>query len=187
MESASGIRGDARAEWLSNNREAIKILDNYIKQAENAFKDRIQAAGKVLTKELLNSFRIIAAREAEGFVEARLELAATGRFLDLRRMNYSRTPPLVAMEAFVEKVGVSKFAYIPGYPRGVFPRTESQAIQRLSWSLKMTRARMPNVVRGYRGIYSDPLLKDVLPYLYKDLATAYNLTASRAFRAAFSD
>jgi hypothetical protein len=187
MESASGVRGDARAVWLTTNREAAQILDAYIQKAEQAFQSRIQAAGKVLTGELLRSFRRTAAREAGDFVEARLELAAHGRILDLRRMNFSRTPPLVAMENYVEKVGVGSFAYVPGYKPGVFPRTESQAVQRIAWAYKMSMARRPNVVRGYRGIYSDPLLNDVLPYLFKDLATACNLTASRAFKVAFSN
>ncbi|MGF7217485.1 hypothetical protein GGR92_003659 [Spirosoma lacussanchae] len=187
MESATGIRGDARAEWLTSNRDAARILTAYIGQAENAFKSKIQAAGLTLTGELLASFRTTAATEGEGYVEVRLQMAGYGRIKDLRRMNYSRTPPLLAMEAFVEKVGVSHFAYVGGYPRGVFPRTESQTVERIAWSLKMSLARRPNVVRGYRGIYSDPLLNDVLPYLFRDLATACNLTASRAFKVAFSD
>jgi hypothetical protein len=165
----------------------MKILDAYIIQAENAFKARAAGAGLNLTGELLGSFRHTAAKEAGQYVEARLELAGYGRMKDLQRLNYSRTPPLLAMESFVEEVGVSKFAYVPGYKSGVFPANQSKAIERISWALKMARARRPNVVRGYRGIYSDPLLKDVLPYLFRDLATAYNLTASRAFRAAFSN
>ncbi|GAB3990375.1 hypothetical protein GCM10028807_17400 [Spirosoma daeguense] len=187
MESASGIRGDARAVWLTSNREAAKILDAYLLQAERLFIARIQAAGKVLTGELINSFRREAAKEAGEFVEARLHLAATGRLLDLRRMDFSRTPPLLAMENYVQKVGIGAFAYVPGYPAGSFPASESRAVERIAWAYKMSLQRKPNVVRGYRGIYSDPLLNDVLPYLFRDLATACNLTASQAFKAAFSN
>ncbi len=187
MEATNGIRGSAREEWLSSNRDATLILEKYVTLAEQAFKSRIQAAGLVLTGELLSSFRQEAGRVGEGYVEAKLTMAAHGRIKDLRRMNYSRTPPLLAMESYVEKVGVGSFAYVPGYPTGVFPATESKAVERIAWAFKMSRARRPNVVRGYRGIYSDPLLKDVLPYLFSDLATACNLTASRAFKVAFSD
>ncbi|OJW76349.1 hypothetical protein [Spirosoma sp. 48-14] len=187
MEVTTSIRGDARAEWLSNNRDAAKILDTYLAQAEEAFKRRIQEAGLNLSGELLASFRQRAATEAEGYVEARLEMAALARIKDLRWMNYTRTPPLLAMEYYVEKVGASHFAYVSGYKKGTFPATEARAVERIAWSLKMSLAKRPNVTRGYRGIYADPLLKDVLPYLFQDLATAYNLTASRAFKAAFTD
>lgn len=186
MEQTNGIRGDARAEWLTSNREVAKILEAYINRAELAFKARIQAAGKVLTGELLRSFRADTATIGEGYIAARLELAATGRLLDLRRMNYSRTPPLLAMENYVEKVGVGNFAYVSGYPAGRFPATEAKAVERIAWAYKMSLARRPNVVRGYRGIYSDPLLSDVLPYLFRDLAAATNQTASRAFKVAFA-
>ncbi|WP_020603131.1 hypothetical protein [Spirosoma spitsbergense] len=187
MAETNGIRGDARAEWLTTNRDVAKILDQYIIQAERAFVARVQAAGLVLSGELLNSFRHEAATIGEGYVSAKLQMASYGRIKDLQQLNYSRTPPLLALENYVEKVGIGHFAYVPGYPTGVFPRTEAQAIQRIAWAYKMSLQRKPNVKRGYRGIYSDPLLKDVLPYLFKDLATACNLTASRAFKVAFSD
>lgn len=186
MEQTTGIRGDARAEWLISNRDAAKVLDQYILQAEKAFISRIQAAGLNLTGELLSSFRHETAIIAEGYVSAKLQMAGYGRIRDLRRMNYSRTPPLIAMESYVEKVGAANFVKVPGYPAGRFPATEAKAVERISWALKMKFRSMPNVVRGYRGIYSDPLLKDVLPYLFSDLATACNLTASRAFKVAFT-
>ncbi|MVM35288.1 hypothetical protein GO755_35025 [Spirosoma sp. HMF4905] len=188
MEATNGIRGDARAEWLTNNRDAAKILDGYIVQAERAFIQRIEQAGLKLTGEMLNSFRAIAAKEAGVFVESRLEMAGLFRLKDLRSMNYSRTPPLVAMEAFVEKVGVSRFAYVPGYPTAhkIKPASELASVERIAWAIKINRQCYPSVKREYRGIYSDPLLKDVLPYLYRDLATASNLTALRAYKAVFS-
>lgn len=186
METTNGIRGDARAEWLTSNRDVAKILDTYIDQAEQAFRARIQAAGKVLTGEMLQSFRQEAARVGEGFVTAKLSMVGYTRLLDLRRMNYTRTPPLLAMENYIEKVGVGKFAYVSGYPTGRFPATEAKAIERIAWAYKMSLARRPNVVRGYRGIYSDPLLSNVLPYLFRDLAASTNLTAGRAFKVAFA-
>ncbi|MVM36137.1 hypothetical protein GO755_39360 [Spirosoma sp. HMF4905] len=187
MEQTTGIRGDTRAEWLTSNRDAAKILDQYILQAEKAFISRIQAAGLTLTGELLSSFRHEAAIIGQDYVSAKLEMAGYGRIKDLRRMNYSRTPPLIAIENYVEKVGTANFREVPGYAPGRFPATEAKAVERLAWAFKMKFIRQPNVVRGYRGIYSDPLLKDVLPYLFSDLATACNLTASRAFKVAFSD
>ena len=101
-------------------------------------------------------------------------------------MHYERMPPQAALEAFVEKVGIDKFPYVPGYPKGVRPVSYTVAVERIAWGIRMMRKRMPNVQRGYRGIYSDPLLKDVLPNLFNDLKTAAGLTSLRAFKTIFS-
>ncbi|GAB3790182.1 hypothetical protein GCM10028818_59930 [Spirosoma horti] len=187
MESATGVRGDARAVWLTTNRDTGKILEGYILKAEEAFKARAIAAGLPLTGEMLDSFRRYAAVEGNGYVEARLEMVDYFRLKDLRSMKYTRTPPLAAMEAFVEALGLNKFAFIPGYPQGIKPATEMAAIERIAWGIKMNKQRHPNVSRGYRGIYSDPLLSDVLPYLFRDLTDQSNITAMRGIKLLFSE
>jgi len=189
MESATGQRGDARAVWLTTNRDAGKILESYLVKAEEFFKQRAQSAGLVLTGEMIHSFRRYAAVEANGYVEARLEMAGYFRMRDLRSMTYTRTPPLAAMEAFVEEKGLNKFAFIPGYPTKnmIRPATDTAAIERIAWAIKMNRQRKPNVTRGYRGIYSDPLLSDVLPYLFRDLFDQSGLTAMRGLKLLFSE
>lgn len=187
MESATGARGDARSEWLTTNRDTAKILEGYLVKAEEAFKNRARAAGLNLTGELLDSFRRYAATEGDGFVEARLQMVGYFRMKDLRSMSYSRTPPLAAIEAFVEATGVNKFAFIPGYPKGIKPASEFAAIERIAWGIKMNRQRFPNISRGYRGIYSDPLLSDVLPYLFRDLTDQTNLIAMRGLKLLFTE
>ncbi|KAB7728013.1 hypothetical protein F5984_19860 [Rudanella paleaurantiibacter] len=186
---SGGVRGDARAIWLSTNRDAAKVLDGYILKAEELFKSRIAEAGLVLTSEMLSSFRTFAAEEGDGFVQARLRMSALVRISDMRDLNYPRTPPLAAMERFVELTGVNKFPIVPGYPTKnlIRPASETATIERIAWGIKMNRARNPNVKRGYRGIYSDPLLQDVLPYLFRDLFDAANLTAVRGFKLLFSE
>ncbi|PRY47112.1 hypothetical protein CLV58_101178 [Spirosoma oryzae] len=193
MESATGVRGDrtggpARATWLTTNRNTAQILDQYIIKAEAAFIARAKAAGLVLTGEMLNSFRRTAATEANGYVEARLEMVGYFRLRDLRSMNYTRTPPLAAIERFVEEKGLNKFAYVPGYPTKNLSRPASDlaTVERIAWAIKMNRQRLPNISRGYRGIYSDPLLSDVLPYLFRDLTDQTFLTAMRGVRLLFS-
>ncbi|OIN55432.1 hypothetical protein [Arsenicibacter rosenii] len=162
------------------------VLNKYMQEAERLFKQRAQAARLELTGDLINSFKTEAATAADNFVSARLTMAAYARFRDLQRMSYFRSPPLSSMEYFVEKVGVEKFAYVPGYDSFSKPVTEIKAINRIAWGLKMARHRYPDVKRGYRGIYADPLLKDVLPNLFFDIKQQAGLTALRQLKLMFS-
>ncbi|UHG93383.1 hypothetical protein [Spirosoma oryzicola] len=188
---ATGLRSsDARGDWLTTNRDAAKILDTYIEKAKELFIRRAQDAGLNLTGELLHSFRTFAAQEAGSYVEARLTMSPLARIKDLQSLNYARTPPLSAMVRMVEnnlaKYGRAHFYKgVPGYPKGVWPASETQAIERIAWGYKMALQRFPNVIRGYRGMYSDPLLKDVLPYLFRDLVEAAGHTAMKGMKLAF--
>jgi hypothetical protein len=185
------MQGDGRATWLTTNRDAAVILNGYTKKAEELFKQRIRDAGLVLTSEMLNSFQAFAAQEAEGYVEARLQMSALVRIADMKNLNYVRTPPLAALERAVELYGLNNFPRVSGYGPGktnlLRPASDTQAITRIAWGWKMNRAMHPNVKRGYRGIYSDPLLQDVLPYLFRDLFEAAQLTTMRGFKLLFED
>ncbi len=188
---ATGIRSrDARGEWLTTNRDAAKILDIYIQRAQDLFAKRAQDAGLDLTGELKNSFRAFAAEEAGDYVEARLTMSPLARIKDLQSLNYARTPPLSAtvrmVELYLAKHGRAGFYKgVPGYPKGVWPASETAAIERIAWGFKMAIRRQPNIKRGYRGIYSDPLLQDVLPYLFRDLLEAAGYTALKGMKLAF--
>jgi|GEM_PF-1660839 len=176
---------DSDVDFISQEQVA-KLLEAYTQRAEVAFQQRISSQGVVLTGEMLGSFRQYAAERGNGYVQAKLGMVGYTRIKDLRSMNYSRTPPLAAIEKFVEAVGVGKFAYVPGYPKGVKPASETATIERIAWAIKMNIKRHPNLKRGYRGIYADPLLTEVLPNLFRDLSLDTNLTALRGVRLLFS-
>ena len=163
------------------------ILNKYVLEAERLFRQHAQAAKLDLSGGLINSFRSEAAVAAGGYLEAKVSMIGYARFKDLRSMNYVRSPPLSVLEYFVEKVGVDQFAWVPGYRGGDSkPPTEIMAINRIAWALKMVRHRYPNVRRGYRGIYADPLLKEVLPNLFFDLKQQAGLTALRQIKLMFT-
>ena len=165
-----------------------RILEAYTQKAEDAFKRRIQSQGIVLTGEMLDSFRTYAAERGDGYVQTRLSMVGYTRIKDLRSMNYSRTPPLQVLEDFVEKVGIGQFAYVPGYPTKNLrrPASDTAAIERIAWAIKINRKRHPNLKRGYRGIYSDPLLTEVLPNLFRDLTDETTRTAMLGVKLLFS-
>lgn len=166
--------------------QIARLLNAYIQRAEEAFKRRITSQGLVLTGEMLGSFRQYAAERGEGYVSARLAMTSYVRIKDLKSMNYSRTPPLQAMIDYVEAVGLDKFAYVPGYPKGMWPASKTVAIERVAWGIKMNMQRHPNVKRGYRGIYADPLLTEILPNLFRDLTDDTRRTAMLGVKQLFS-
>lgn len=84
--------------------------------------------------------------EARGDVAAGLQLyfESYGRVQDIRSVTYRKYPPIDAMLAYVRKVGVEKFKYVPGYPVGVIPVGHSKgkygngnriAENRIAWGL----------------------------------------------------
>lgn len=173
-------------ETLAQDSELLRIFDGYIAEAERVFRRRIMDEGVVLTGETLDSFRTEAATAAGGYIEAKLHAAGTFRMKDLRSMDYARMPPQAGLENFVEKVGVDKFLYVPGYKKGTRPISDTVACERIAWGIRMMRRKYPNVKRGYRGIYSDPLLTEILPKFYSDLRTAANTTAMRQVKILFN-
>lgn len=176
---------DSQVDFV-NPEQIAKLLDKYIEQAEDVFQGRMTKAGIVLTGEMLNSFRKFAAERGNGYVQARLAMVDYARIKDLKSMNYSRTPPLRNLEYYVEHVGIDKFAYVPGYPKGVKPASETKAIERIAWAIKMNIKRHPNLKRGYRGIYSDPLLTEILPRLFQDLTDDTRQTGKLGVKLLFS-
>lgn len=61
-------------------------------------------------------------------------------------------PPIEAMEDFVEKVGLEKFAYIPGYS-SIDVSNIKDAAKRVAWAVAMSRKRVPTVRRKSRSAW----------------------------------
>ena len=162
-----------------------KVLQDFVQHTENTLKTAAMREGKVLTGEMLSSIRAGAVEQGKGFITAHVYYSEILRIKDVKSLNYSRTPPLAAMREYVEAVGISNFRTIPGYPYGVMPATETEAIERVAWGLKMSRKVYPNVKRGYRGIYNDELKNTILPKFYDDLKTAAGAFTLGEFRLMF--
>lgn len=134
------------------------LLEKYVQEAVDEMQRRIRAEGLIMTGEMLNSFRVSATESGSDFVSKKVSMADYVRLKDLRTMSYVRTPPVDAMEYFIESNGLHRFYYVPGYKDGSWP-DEDIAVRRIAWAVKMSFRRKPNRARGYRGIYSSSVSK----------------------------
>lgn len=171
------------SESLANNPILEKILQDYADRCEVVFRREVQANNKVLTGELLASIRSGAVTRGAGFIEAHVHYDALLRIRDMKTLNFTTVPPIDAMVRFVEKVGPDKFPIVHGYP-DKRPDSYTATVYRIATSLQYHFKREPNVKRGYRGLYNDPLRKEILPKFYYDLrqdAGAFALSSSRDY------
>lgn len=117
-------------------------LAGYKKLVLAMLADQLRAKGLVLTEDLLNSLQAETTAASDRFVaEMAVAFNEYGRIQEMKRVSYTKGAPLEAMEAFVRKRGVSRFAYVPGYKRGQVPLSQDVAINRIAWGLSRARLR----------------------------------------------
>lgn len=179
-------------ESLIENPVFAEILRRYVQRAEQVISREVSAQRLVLTGEMLNSIKAAAVEKGTGWIQANLYYEALLRIKDLKTLNYSRMPPLSAMIKFVEQAGVQNFKYTPGYrltdrPRGVQKLDHQSRVERIAWGVRNVFRQEPNIKRGYRGVYNDPLKNQVLPHFFADLRQHAGLTAMTELRLLFTD
>ncbi|MBO2007543.1 hypothetical protein [Hymenobacter negativus] len=123
-------------------------LGNYAARALAELAAAIQKKGLVFTEELLQSLRSeVVAASARHVASMGIAFAEYGRIRDMKGLNRKRAPPIEEMEAYVAKVGLDKFNYVPGYRYGQFPLTKAVAINRIAWGLARAKVRDNSAVR----------------------------------------
>ncbi|MVM39488.1 hypothetical protein GO730_20990 [Spirosoma sp. HMF3257] len=135
--------------------EAIEIASESVE----AFRRNIERAGLELTDELKRDFQFHVLRQVN-LLTMEFDFREYGRFKDMSLLRYSsHIPPIDAMEFFVDKIGLDKFAYVEGYQGKQVP-TVKNATRRIAWAIAMGRRRVPSVKRDYRGTwYNDGKMK----------------------------
>ena len=123
-----------------------RILDeevgDYAARALALLSQAIQAKGLVLTEELLHSLRTqVVAATANHVASMGVLFEQYGRIKDMKGISRTKAPPIEEIEAYVKKVGISQFEYVPGYKHGQFPLASSVAINRIAWGLARARLR----------------------------------------------
>lgn len=164
-----------------------EVLQRYINEAERVFRREVSAQGLVLTGEMLDSIRAGAIERGQSFIQGSVHYNALLRLKDVRQLNYTRMPPFSAMVKFVETVGPDKFPNVPGYPNGMRPASYTQAVERIASGLMRFFKREPNVKRGYRGVYNDPLKNTILPEFFTELRQHASATALTELSLHFRD
>lgn len=164
-----------------------EILLRYVNLAEQKFKQALDASGLVLTGELQNSIRASALERGTNFIQGHIYYSSLLRLKDMKQLNYTRMPPFRAMVKFVESVGPERFPFVPGYPSGIRPASYTVAVERIAAGIMRQFKREPNVKRGYRGVYNDPLKNDILPNFFEDLRTHAGQLAMEQLSLNFKD
>lgn len=126
--------------------EFKRILDeevsDYAAQALGLLAQAIQAKGLVLTEELLNSLRTeVVGATAQHVATMGVLFEQYGRIRDMKGLNRTKAPPIEEIEAYVRKVGVGHFDYVPGYKHGQFPLASNVAVNRIAWGLARAMLR----------------------------------------------
>ena len=130
-----------------------RILDeevgNYAARALGLLSAAIQKQGLVFTEDLLKSLRSeVVAASAQHVASMGIAFEQYGRIRDMKGINRKAAPPIEAIEAYVAKVGIDKFNYVPGYRFGQFPLTKAVAINRIAWGLARSIQRDNSQVKS---------------------------------------
>lgn len=161
-----------------------KLLEDFVRRVEFALKDAVNREGVVDTGDLVDSIKAGTVNRGKGWISAHVSFSELLRIKDMKVLNYGSVPPIRPISDWVERTGVSRFAYVPGYKKGG-PQTEIERIDRIARGIQYYLRATPNIRRGYRGIYNDQLKLFLIPQFYEDMRAAANLYAAQAFREAF--
>jgi len=158
-----------------------RFLEDFVKRVERAVKDTVAREGVVESGELLDSIRAGSVTRGKGWISGHVAYSELLRIKDMKVLNYGTVPPVRPITDWVERTGVEKFAYVPGYKKGFQP-TEFEKIQRIAHGIQYYLRATPNIQRGYRGIYNDPLRLFLIPEFYEDMRAAANVYAAQQIR-----
>lgn len=136
---------------MNYDEELEKMMAEIMQEAEKNFQDAIERKRLILTDELKNSFQRFVVKKATG-IAGEIVFDGYGRYKDMKVLSYNmHMPPTDAMEFFIEKTGITKFAFVPGYKN---KRVESIAdVNRLAWAFSKSKRIAVSTKRGYRGTW----------------------------------
>lgn len=136
---------------MSYDEELEKVMAEIMQEAEKDFQDAIQRKKLVFTEELKNSFQRFVVKKATG-IAGEIVYNSYGRYKDMKVLTYDTyMPPVDVMEYFIEKTGVAKFVYVPGYKN---KRVESISdVNRLAWAFSKSKRIAVNSKKSYSGTW----------------------------------
>ena len=104
-----------------------------------ALNQKIQSLGLVASGELLNSLQGQLAARFSPFIDSfALQFADSGRFAELKQLNYGKMPPIPVIEKWILSRGLENFSRIPGY-RNASPIDRQRAARRLAFAISFNR------------------------------------------------
>lgn len=129
------------------NQEVVDLATEITSDAVRYFEKAVERSGLVLTSELRNSFQYQIVQQAGRLaVSGDIYFTGYGRLKDMRLLTYSTSPPVDALEEYVEKVGLSKFPWVDRFGRKQVPTTQSDA-RHIAWAIAMNIKKVGTVRR----------------------------------------
>lgn len=120
-----------------------EILAAWMEYAVRSLQESLRKKKMVVTQELERSIKMRMTRVVSGAGAAHLELNMYGRFRDMKRRTYSGPANFDAILDWVEKIGIQRFKYVPGYDpsKRTVNRvpTTSLAMNRIAWGIAWSR------------------------------------------------
>jgi len=129
-----------------------RILDeelaDYSARALAELAAAIQQKGLVFTEDLLQSLRSeVVAASVRHVASMGLAFEEYGRIRDMKGINRKKAPPIAEIEAYVKKVGIDHFNYVPGYGFRSRPVGLGRTINRIAWGIARAKLRDNSEVR----------------------------------------
>lgn len=143
---------------MNYDEEIASAMAQIMADAEAMFKQALEEKRLVFSTELKESFERVVVKNAAG-IAGEISFRSYGRFKDMASLSFlEHMPPVYALEYFVEKTGIDKFPWVPGYENKA--ATSVKDINRIAWAIAKSKKQAIDVKRGYRGTwYNDSKMK----------------------------
>jgi hypothetical protein len=135
--------------------EAAELVTQLTAEMADYLRKHTRSNGLLLSGELVDSIeQQVTAQAGQLAIEAVIQFNTYGRFKDMRTLSYSTVAPAEAMKRFVEKIGIGKFAYVPGYEFAKAQPITARAIQRIANAIAFRKKYVPSVTNTARMGYN---------------------------------
>jgi hypothetical protein len=115
-------------------RELREVADEAVRR----FRQGIERQGINFTGTLADEFESFMAQNSEK-IAVDISFNYYGRYKDMKTLGWTdAAPPVDVMEDYVRKVGVGKFAWVPGYENSDRTPALSVQVKRLAWAIAMS-------------------------------------------------
>ena len=140
------------------------------------YQQAIERSGYVMTEALRNDFDLHIIESSE-MIAAEIAFRYYGRFKDMKVLKYGDLmPPIEVITEFVEKIGVSKFAWVPGYEKNGKTPALSVAVKRIASAIAVS-FRNKGIKREGKGWYNQTTSNLVIIARSRIMAVTADYTA----------
>lgn len=132
------------------------VIDDLAVDGLNVFQSAIRKAGLVFSEELLSDWSTSVIK-SDDVLAVEWQFQMYGRYKDMKRIS-GYMPPVEVITEYVEKIGIDRFAWVPGYDIKSSVPTDIAA-ERIAWGIAKYRASVQTIRRSGGGWYNENVMK----------------------------